>query len=154
MAGPIIIAYDGSDTAKAAIRAAAELLGSRPAVVVTVWDPTTGYDVGTMTDDTSLALLDADEAEEVDDELKARANVTAKRGVELAKSLGFQAEELVLSDEGNVADAIVDLARKRDAPAIVVGSTGRRGLLARLEGSTSKGVLKRAHCPVVVVHDD
>jgi nucleotide-binding universal stress UspA family protein len=36
---------------------------------------------------------------------------------------------------------------------VIVGSRGLSGLRARLEGSTSSAVLKRAACPVVVVHD-
>jgi hypothetical protein len=37
---PILIAYDGSDYAKAAINQAAEQLGtSRRAIVLTVWQP-------------------------------------------------------------------------------------------------------------------
>jgi nucleotide-binding universal stress UspA family protein len=153
-AKPILIAYDGSDTAKRAIRESAELLGPHQALVVTVWDPTAGYDVGTMTDDTTLALVNTEEAEEFDDELKALAYRTAKEGEELAKASGFDAESLAVADEGNVSEAIADLARKRGSAAIVVGSRGRRGFLARLEGSTATGVLKRAPCPVVVVHDD
>jgi nucleotide-binding universal stress UspA family protein len=151
---PILIGYDGSDTAKRAIREGAELLGHRQALVVTVWDPTIGYDVGTMTDDTSLALVDAEEAQEFDDELKETAHRTAKEGEELAKSSGFEADSLVVADEGSVSEAIADLARKRGSGAIVVGSKGRRGLLARLEGSTAKGVLKHTPCPVLVVHED
>jgi nucleotide-binding universal stress UspA family protein len=53
-----------------------------------------------------------------------------------------------------VADAIVELARKRDVAALVVGSRGLTGLRARLEGSTSNAVAKHASCPVVLVHDD
>src|SRR5437870_7475478 len=37
--GPVVIAYDGSDLAKAAVRAAARLLKPLPALVVTVWEP-------------------------------------------------------------------------------------------------------------------
>ena len=39
------------------------------------------------------------------------------------------------------------------AAAIVVGSRGLGGIRARLEGSTSKGLLKHASCPVLVVHE-
>jgi nucleotide-binding universal stress UspA family protein len=72
----------------------------------------------------------------------------------LAKSLGVQAEALAVGDEGNVADSIVELARKRGVAAVVVGSRGLTGLRARLEGSTSNAVAKHASCPVVLVHDD
>jgi nucleotide-binding universal stress UspA family protein len=50
-----------------------------------------------------------------------------------------------------VADTIVDLAIERDAAAVVVGSHGPSGLRSRLLGSTSRQVLKRYRCPVVVI---
>ena len=83
-----------------------------------------------------------------------RARRTAQEGAELAQSVGLQAKGLAVADEVHVADAIIDVARKRDVPAIVVGSRGLKGLRARLEGSTSNAVLKNAPCPVLVVHDD
>ena len=42
----------------------------------------------------------------------------------------------------------------RTAGMVVVGSRGRGGLVRKVLGSTSMGVLHRAHCPVVVVHDE
>ena len=36
---PVLIAYDGSDTARHAVREAARLLGSREVLVVTIWEP-------------------------------------------------------------------------------------------------------------------
>ena len=98
--------------------------------------------------------MDPAAAREVDDASKAHADRVATEGVELAQSLGLQAEALPVADEGKVADAIVELARKRSVAAIVVGSRGLTGIRARLEGSTSNAVAKHASCPVVLVHDD
>jgi nucleotide-binding universal stress UspA family protein len=93
-------------------------------------------------------------AQEEDDASQGHADRVAEDGAALAKSLGLQAEALAVADEGNVADAIVELARTRDVAAIVVGSRGLSGLRARLEGSTSNAVAKHASCPVVLVHED
>ena len=41
---PVLIAYDGSDTAGRAVREAAKLFGSRPVLVVTVWEPALAYE--------------------------------------------------------------------------------------------------------------
>jgi nucleotide-binding universal stress UspA family protein len=156
-AAPILIGYDGSDTARRAVREAAALFSSRRALVVTVWEPGLAYQVSAMTaDSTGLGPqpVDPAAAHEVDDASQARANRVAEDGAALAKSLGLQAEAIAVADEGNVADAIVELARKRDAAAIVVGSRGLSGLRARLEGSTSNAVTKHSTCPVLLVHDD
>ena len=156
-AAPILIGYDGSDTARRAVREAAELFGSRPALVVTVWEPGLAYEVSAMTADPAGAgpePVDSAAAHEVDDESQAHAGRVAEDGAALAKSLGLRAQALVIADVRNVADAIVELGRKRDVAAIVVGSRGLSGLRARLEGSTSNAVAKHASCPVVLVHED
>jgi nucleotide-binding universal stress UspA family protein len=156
-AAPILIGYDGSDTARRAVHEAAELLGSRRALVVTVWEPDLAYEASVMASDpTDLGPVPVDPAaaHEIDDASKARAERVAAEGAELARSLGLPAEALAVADQGSVADAIVELARKRDVAAIVVGSRGLSGLRARLEGSTSNAVAKHSTCPVVLVHDD
>lgn len=156
-AAPILIGYDGSDTARRAVHEAAELFGSRRALVVTVWEPGLAYETSAMTaDPTGQGPLPVDSgaAQEVDDASQAHANRVAEDGAALAKSLGLQAEALAVADEGNVAGAIVELARKRGVAAIVVGSRGLSGLRARLEGSTSNAVAKHASCPVLLVHED
>jgi nucleotide-binding universal stress UspA family protein len=156
-AAPILIGFDGSDTARQAVRKAAELFGSRRALVVTVWEPDLAYQSTGIEADPLMGMpvgVDPEAAEEVDDASKAHADRVAEDGAALAKSLGLRAEALAVADEGNVAEAIVELARERDVAAIVVGSRGLSGLRARLEGSTSNAVAKHASCPVVLVHND
>jgi nucleotide-binding universal stress UspA family protein len=54
--------------------------------------------------------------------------------------------------EGHPAAAIVDLAHRRSADLIVVG-TRRKGFFERLvEGSVNQEVLRRAPCDVLVVY--
>jgi nucleotide-binding universal stress UspA family protein len=157
---PVLIGYDGSDAARRAVHQTAKLFGSRPALVVTVWEPALPYDVGMAVAPASEGIvpppvLNDEEVQEIDDKLHARANRIAQHGVELAKSLGLKAEALVVADEGiNVAETIVDVARERDVAAIVIGSRGLTGLRAMLEGSTSSPVLKHSPCPVLTVHED
>src|SRR5581483_11708745 len=154
--GPVLIAYDGSDTARRAVREAAALFGSREVLVVTVWEPALAYESAMPTAGLELppVPVDVEGAREVEEELHERARGTAQEGAELARSEGLDAKGLAVADEVHVADAIVSAARNRGAAAIVVGSRGLKGLRARLEGSTSKAVLEHAPCPVLVVHDD
>ncbi|HET8592520.1 MAG TPA: universal stress protein [Solirubrobacterales bacterium] len=160
-AAPVLIAYDGSDAARRAIHETAKLFGSRRALVVTVWEPTLPYELAAGMQPAGpmgiapFPTVDAETAQEIDDTLQARADRVAQDGTALAKSLGLQAEPLVVAEEGlNVADAIVELARKRDVAAVVVGSRGLTGLRAAFEGSTSSAVLKHSPCPVVTVHEE
>lgn len=153
---PVLIAYDGSDTARHAVREAARLLGSREVLVVTIWEPALAYESSMPTAGLEMppVPVDVEGAREIEQELHQRARGTAQEGAELARSMGLEAKGLAVADEVHVADAIIDAARKRDAAAIVVGSRGLKGLRARLEGSTSNAVVKNAPCPVLVVHDD
>jgi nucleotide-binding universal stress UspA family protein len=154
---PLLIAYDGSDAARRAIREAAALFGSRDALVVTVWEPGLAYEATALPNagmEMAPMPLDVEEAHELEQTLEVEARRIAEEGAELARSVGLQAQALVVADESNVANAIVEQARTRGMAAIIVGSRGLTGLRARLEGSTSNAVLKHAPCPVVVVHDD
>jgi nucleotide-binding universal stress UspA family protein len=153
---PVLIAYDGSDTARRAVREAAKIFGKRQVLVVTVWEPGLAYETSMPAFDLEMepVPVDVEGAREVEEALHQRARRTAQDGAELAQSVGLQAKGLAVADEVHVADAIVELARKRGVAAIVIGSRGLKGLRARLEGSTSNAVLKNAPCPVVVVHDD
>jgi nucleotide-binding universal stress UspA family protein len=152
--GPILIAFDGSAAARQAVSDAARLMRPRRTLVLTVWEAALAYatvasspDVGmTPTVDPSTVLM-------VDDELRRQAERVSGEGAELARSLGLDAEPLVVPDSGDVARAILDVARERQAAVIVMGSRGLSGLRARLEGSASKSVAKHAQCPVVIVHE-
>ncbi|MGO9971435.1 MAG: universal stress protein [Solirubrobacteraceae bacterium] len=152
---PVIIAYDGSPAARRAIAAAAELLGHKRILVLTVWEAGLAYAAAQVPRDPMMMtpIVDPQLVAEVDHELHAHAETLAQDGAKLAVSLGLDAEPLAVADAGDVASTVLDLARERDAAAIVVGSRGHSGLRARLEGSTSKELLKHAPCAVIVVHD-
>ena len=53
---------------------------------------------------------------------------------------------------GKPVPTLVD--RSKEADLLVVGCHGRTGLLERLLGSVSTGLLHHAHCPVAVIHDE
>jgi nucleotide-binding universal stress UspA family protein len=151
---PVLIAYDGSDTAGRAIREAAKLFGARQVLVVTVWEPALAYETQIPMAGLEMPAIDIEGAHEIEEELHERARRTAQAGAELAQSVGLQAMGLAVADKVHVAETIIEVARKRAVAAIVVGSRGLKGLRARLEGSTSKAVLQDAPCPVLVVHGD
>jgi nucleotide-binding universal stress UspA family protein len=154
---PVLIGYDGSDPARHAVQSAGELFGHRPAFVVTAWEPGMEYHfIGTGTAGVGAAAPEVDlgATRRVDAARRARAERIAEDGAELARSAGLRAKPFAIAEEGNAAKTIVELARERGASAIVVGSRGLGAIRARLEGSTSKAVLKHAPCPVLVVHDD
>jgi nucleotide-binding universal stress UspA family protein len=154
--GPVIIAYDGSAAAREAITEAAVLMHSCRFLVATVWEdglayaamaPTMQPDAFAMT-----PAVDPETALELDRRQHEYAEQVSREGADLARSLGLDAEPLALRDAGGIPSTILDAARSQHAAAIIVGSRGLSGLRSRLEGSTSKEVLKLAPCPVFVAH--
>jgi nucleotide-binding universal stress UspA family protein len=153
---PILIAYDGSEPARAAVRAAGKLFAPARALVLTVWEPDlaqamlipdpTGMGGTMMPYDPALAR-DAERASE------RHALAIAQEGAELAQAAGLQAQALTTEDSLAPEDAIVAAAAEHDAGAIVIGSRGLRGLKSKLLGSTSAHVLRHALRPVVVVRN-
>ncbi len=151
----LLIAYDGSDLAAAAVRSAAELFPGSAALVVTVWEPglsamaavNPGLDPAGITP----VQMDPELVSELDKAGEQHAAVVAREGAQLAGSLGLDAEPHAIPDEMHVAEAIVDLAVERDAAAVVVGSHGISGLRSRLLGSTARDILGRCERPVVVI---
>jgi nucleotide-binding universal stress UspA family protein len=152
--GPILIAFDGSPAARQAVTDAAWFAQPRPALVLTVWDGAVGYAMVAHSPDVTIApTVDPATVLDMDHELGLRAERVAGEGAELARSLGLDAQPLAMPDGGDIANTILDVAREHGAAAIVIGSRGHNGLRARLEGSTSKHVLKHASCPVLIVHE-
>ena len=140
---PILICYDGSAAAVRAIETAAALLGPRRAVVLDVASPMSAAEsvaapysamVGAALEETNVA-----EAARIGDE-----------GTEIARSSGFEAvartTQAVPTWEG-----VVEIADELDAPLIVVGSRGLRGLNEALRGSFSHQVAEHAGRPVLIV---
>jgi nucleotide-binding universal stress UspA family protein len=152
---PIVIAYDGSEAARAAVNEAAALFGSRPAIILTVWEPGLADYMampGTMGTGTMMMPYDPSTVQEIDRASEDHARTIAEDGVKLAVAGGLQAEALPVRDAADIADAILETAKQRDAAAIVIGSRGLKGLKSKLLGSSSSSVLSRSDRPVVVVH--
>jgi nucleotide-binding universal stress UspA family protein len=138
---PILIAYDGSDYAKAAINQAAEQLGtSRRAIILTVWQP---YGAAFLA--VGVAPVGLEEGVEND------ARKLAEEGAQLAREAGFDAEPAV--ERGDpIWQRIVDAADERDVGIVVLGSHGRTGLQQVLLGSVAGAVASHSGRPVLIVH--
>jgi nucleotide-binding universal stress UspA family protein len=155
-AAPVLIAYDGSDLSKAAVREAAGLFAGRPAVVATVWEPGLAVAFAAPAAPLGETAMAPDPAtiETLDRAQREHAFKVAAEGAELASSLRLAAEPQVVPDELDVADTLIDIARERGAAVVVVGSHGISGLRSRLLGGVSRKLL--AHCdrPVLVVRGE
>jgi nucleotide-binding universal stress UspA family protein len=153
---PVLIAYDGSEVSRAAVRRAGELFAGRPAVLATVWEPGLAAVPVGLPDTTGVGTLPPDPAtvEALDRLQREHAETVAADGAELARSAGLAAVPHVVPDEVDVADTLMDVARARDAAAVVVGSHGISGLRSRLLGSVSRKLIEHCDRPVLVIRGD
>ena len=139
----VVFAYDGSEGARDAVRRAAATVSQRTALVVYIYphaeEIAAGLDVP--------VTMPADAVQT----LRRRADEIANKGAELARTSGLVAEGVAVEAKGGVADALLDLARERDAAAIVVGSRGHGGARSALLGSVSSKLIHDADRPIVVV---
>jgi nucleotide-binding universal stress UspA family protein len=155
--GPVVIGYDGSTESERALVQAAALLAPRPALVVVVWEAGRAYESATwnaITLDVPAPTVDIRSAIELDRAVAEAAERTAQRGAELARLHGLAADSMVVADEMSIADTLLRVAKEQDAAALVVGAHRQGALSEVLLGSTSRDVIRKATCPVVVVRDD
>jgi nucleotide-binding universal stress UspA family protein len=160
MAGdsPILIAYDGSPPARAAVSEAGALFAPGRAIVLSVYEAHLAEmmlvpDPAGM--GSTMLPFDPSATQEIERASEERATRLAEEGAALARAAGLDAQPFAVEDRTDPPDAIVAAAEEHDVRAIVVGSRGLGGLKSKLLGSTSKEVLHRSVRPVLVVrHPD
>jgi nucleotide-binding universal stress UspA family protein len=145
---PILIAYDGSDFADAAIDEVAGQFGpGREVLILTVWEPFEAIPflgVGGVGAD-----QDAVDAIVADSEQGARK--VAEEGTKRARDGGLDASPLV--ESGAPAwKRIVETAEEQDASLVAIGSRGRSGLGYVLLGSVATAVAQHSKRPVLIAH--
>jgi nucleotide-binding universal stress UspA family protein len=146
----ILISYDGSADANAAIDQVACLAPGAETTVVTVWEPFQlaltrsgglGMGVGGAYPDNG----------EIDQASEEAALACAAEGAERAMAAGLVAQAQTAVREDGIATAILSVADELDADAIVVGTRGLTGIRSMLLGSVSHAVVQHADRPVIVV---
>ena len=148
--GPVLLCFDGSDNAALAIARAGAMLGSRSAVVLSVWEPVAvwqPYDPATAVT-APLSRL-ASRALGLDEIAREVAEEHASAGTELARHAGFEAESRTV--DGKPWRAICDVADEIEAEPVVLGARGLSRVQSVLLGSVSTAVVQHVRRPVLVV---
>ena len=140
----IVVGTDGSETAKEAVRQAAELAKDVGASVdlVSAYEPV------------STTRL-REEAREAPDDVQWAVNpredvdATLEEAAELVRGAGVEVR--TVAREGDPADAILDVAEEHGSDLIVVGNKGMTGAKRFLLGSVPNKVSHPAPCSVLSI---
>jgi nucleotide-binding universal stress UspA family protein len=147
----ILICYDGSADAQAAIDKAAELMPGSDAVVLVIWETI----LETMTRDGAFGMgfgmLGSYEGESADAAIKKGALDTASDGARRATSAGLVAVPRIRRRSNDIAAVMLSVADEIDADLIALGTRGFSGVKSLMMGSVSHAVLHHADRPVMVV---
>lgn len=135
MSAGVIVGYDGSDCARAALRVGLEVGRAYGEKVVIAF----GYELSPVGGE----LRDYQEA------LREMAGRRVSEGSELARASGAEVETVIV--ENSPAQGLAELATERDARVIVVGTRGESPIRGALLGSTPHKLLQLADRPVLVV---
>jgi nucleotide-binding universal stress UspA family protein len=144
---PIVICYDGSESARIAVGVAHSVLGHLPATLLHVWSPPEEFLADSFSTRGSAvpSLADLEEAS------REWAERVAQEGYELARHAGFAVETRVERAEVSEWKTILDVADELDAELIVVGTRGRTAVQSALLGSVSNAVVHHSSRPTLVV---
>jgi nucleotide-binding universal stress UspA family protein len=135
MSSGVIVGYDGSECAKAAVRVALDV-GKAYGEKVTV---AFGYELSPV----------GGELHDYHAALREMATKRVTEATELAAHEGGEVEAVIIEREP--AEGLVELADERDARVIVVGTRGESPLRGALLGSTPHRLLQMSERPVLVV---
>jgi nucleotide-binding universal stress UspA family protein len=133
----VLVAYDGTDGAEAALREAADIARSDGAALSLAWSVP------------ERSALGPPETRRSDPEAAASAR-HALEEVIATLDPGLGAAPWVVA--GPADEAILAVARDIEADLIVTGSRGRGRVARALLGSVSSTLVHKAHCDVLVVH--
>jgi nucleotide-binding universal stress UspA family protein len=145
MYGSIVVGTDGSDTAKEAVRQAAELAKAMGASVllVSAYEPVP---------ESRLRHEQQEVPTDVSWMVNPREDVQAVLDGEAERVKGVGVDDVeTFAREGDPADAILDVAEEKGADLIVVGNKGMTGARRFLLGSVPNKVSHHAPCNVMIV---
>jgi nucleotide-binding universal stress UspA family protein len=145
----ILIAYDGSADARAAVDMAAVVCPGADTVVLSVWEPflVTAARGGYLV----APVAFTGEGDALDRQAEEATRAIARQGAGRARRLGLDAEPVWECEVTTIWEAIVDGAARERVDMIVTGSRGLTGLRSVLAGSVSERVVHHAQRPVLVV---
>ena len=148
----ILLCYDGSADAQAAVDLAAQTMPGAEVTVLTIWEPW----LEAMARSNSMGAgwglaMGYDDGGKIDQASEQAARDSAREGAERARGAGLRAEPRVASRHGGIGELILLEAAELGVDAIVVGTRGRGDVKSFLLGSVSHHLVQHADRAVIGV---
>jgi nucleotide-binding universal stress UspA family protein len=143
----LLICFDGSEGARAALDEAARLFPGQRALVACYWQPFAESSKRFAIDILEL-VQDPDSINEREMQLVEKVAV---EGAATARALGLDAESAAVRIDGPIEEAILGHAEEIGASAIILGSRSRSKLRSLILGDVANEVAQRATRPVFLV---
>ena len=145
----ILLCYDGSADAQAAIDQAGLLMAGSEATVLVIWE--TILETMTRHGSFGMGMITYGDDGAGDAAIKQAAVDTAADGVQRAAAAGLVARPRVVNRADDIAAVILAEAADLDADVIVLGTRGLGGVKSLMLGSVSHAVLHHADRAVLVI---
>jgi len=147
----ILLCYDGSADAQAAIDHCALLMPGSHVEVLVVWETILETMTRTGAMGMGFGLLGVEDDASADAAIEKGAQATAAEGAQRAIAAGLLAQPREANCNGGTAETILAVADDLDADVIVLGTRGRGNVKSLMLGSVSHAVLHHADRSVLVV---
>ena len=142
----ILVATDGSQFAKAAVKAIAREAWPRDTEIKIISIPEFALWLG------EYPYFQRPQVEELNQSALDAANAAVTQAKEILSRAGLKVTTEVPMDRDGPAKTILERAKEWNADLLVLGSHGRRGFDRWAMGSVSESLAMSAHCSVEVVH--
>jgi nucleotide-binding universal stress UspA family protein len=150
---PLLLAWDGSPAARAAVHFAAAQLQARRLIVVHSWRSDVRHSLPGRAMLAASHTPLADYADAIDEIYADSAQERARQGVELAATLGLDAVARITEGNDDAWRELLRLAKCEGAAAVLAGTRGMGAVGRTVLGSVSSGLVHHAELPVIVVPD-
>jgi nucleotide-binding universal stress UspA family protein len=147
----VLICYDGSADAQAAIARAGQLMPGADAIVLVVWETVMETMIREGSMGAGLGMVGTYNDEKSENAIKQAALDTAADGAQRAVTAGLVAHPRTMNRDGDIATLILTAAADLNADVIVLGTRGLGSVKSLLLGSVTHAVLHHADRPVLVI---
>lgn len=135
----ILVAYDGSEGAKRALRAGIELARTMGARVTAL----------SVREHLPYFATSVDEVDEAREQIEAFFSRITDEAHHVAAAAGIEVETVVRP--GHEVETIVAYAKEERSDLLIVGFTGHGNVFGRIMGGTAQNLARLAPCPVLIV---